>query len=121
MTPPISPGPAAAATPSIDFEVAAGLRHGIGDDEIKRFHVRARGDFRHHTAEGGVFAHLRKNDIGQNLAPAILETLDHCRRGLIAGRLDAEDDHGSSFALYDLCARPGEVTAAQIIASPDQT
>ncbi len=82
--------------------------------------MSARGNFRHHTAEGGVLAHLRQNDIGQNLAPAILEPFDECRGGLIAGRLDAEDDHGAPFALLPFAPGPGEVTAAQIIASPDQ-
>ena len=34
-----------------------------------------------------------KHHIGQDLAAAVLETFDHRRRGLVAGRLDAEDDH----------------------------
>src|SRR5664280_2669576 len=46
-----------------------------------------------HAAEGRVLAHLAKDDIGQDFGAALLGTLDHRRRGLVAGGLDAEDDH----------------------------
>ena len=53
----------------------------------------ARGDLRHHAAEGGVLADLAEHDIGQDLAAAVLAALHHRRGGLVAGGLDAEDDH----------------------------
>jgi hypothetical protein len=55
----------------------------------------AGGDLGNHAAESGVFADLRQHDIGQNFAAAVLETFHHRRGGLVAGRLDAEDDHFS--------------------------
>ena len=45
---------------AVDRVIAkARLRHGIGDDDIERFDMGARGDFRHNTAKRGVFTRLR--------------------------------------------------------------
>ena len=52
ITPPIRPGPAAAATPSMLGKVDAGLHHRLGDDAVERLDMGARGDLRHHAAEG---------------------------------------------------------------------
>ena len=60
---------------------------------IERLHMGAGGDFRHHAAESRVFAHLAEDDVGQDFAAPVFGALDHRRRGLVAGRLDAEDDH----------------------------
>ncbi len=69
------------------------LRHGLGDDGIERLDMGARRDLRHHAAEFGVLADLRQHDVGQNPPLAVLGPLDQGRGGLVAGRLDAEDDH----------------------------
>ena len=65
----------------------------LGDDVIERLDMGAGGDFRHHAAKGRVLADLRQHDIGQNPARAGGGALHHGRGGLVAGRLDAEDDH----------------------------
>ena len=96
MTPPISPGPAAAATPSMLGELQLRLAHRLGDDVVEHLDMGAGGDLRHHAAEGGVLVDLRQDDIGQDPAAAGLRPLDHRRRGLVAGRLDAEHDHRRS-------------------------
>ena len=54
----------------------------------------ARGDLRHHAAEGGVLGDLRQHDVGQDLARPVAGALDHGGGGLVAGRLDAEYEHG---------------------------
>ena len=53
----------------------------------------ARGDFRHYAAEFGMLADLRKNDVGQDPPMPVVGPLDQGRGGLVAGGLDAEDDH----------------------------
>jgi hypothetical protein len=53
----------------------------------------AGGDFRHHAAEGSVLRNLRKHDIGQNAAAAVLGPSHYGSGGLITGRFDAEDNH----------------------------
>ena len=71
MTPPIRPGPAAAATPSMR-EADAGLVHGAPDDAVEQFDMGARRDLRHHAAERRVVGGLRMHDIGQDPARAVL-------------------------------------------------
>ena len=53
----------------------------------------AGGNFRHHTAEFGMFVDLRKHDVGQDPPSCVAGPRDHGRRRLVAGCLDAEDDH----------------------------
>jgi hypothetical protein len=44
---------------TVELVVAlAGLCHGLADDEIERLNVGARGNFRHHAAEGRVLIDL---------------------------------------------------------------
>ncbi len=95
MTPPISPGPAAAATPSMRVEAAPGFGHRLGDECVEHLDMGARGDLRHHAAEGGMLADLGEHDIGQDLAAAVVAAFHHRGGGLVAGRLDAEDNHES--------------------------
>ena len=52
-------------------EADAGFGHGLADNVIQRLDMRARGDFRHHPAEGRVLVGLRQHDIGQNLAAPV--------------------------------------------------
>ena len=87
--------PAGGGDPVDRIKADAGLFHGIGDDEIERFHMSACGYFRHDAAERGMLIHLRQHHIGENIAAAVLETLDDGRRSLIAGRFNAKDDHQS--------------------------
>ncbi len=75
-----------------------GIVHRLGDDHVERLDMGARRDLRHHAAEGRVLVDLRQHDIGQNLARPGLEPLDHRRRGLVAGRLDAEHNHPGSLS-----------------------
>ena len=69
------------------------FRHRRGDDVVERLDMGAGGDLGHHAAEFGVLADLRENDVGQNPAAAVRGPLDQGRGRLVAGRLDAEDDH----------------------------
>ncbi len=94
MTPPISPGPAAAATPSIGVEAEAGFLHRLRDDGVQHLHMGAGGDLRHHAAESRVLFDLRQHHIGEDAPAAVLGAFDHRGRGLVAGGFDAEDDHG---------------------------
>ena len=73
--------------------IAAGLRHGVGDHDIERFHMGARRYLRHHAAERRVLADLRQHHVGKDPAAAVLQSFNDRRRGLVARRLDAEDDH----------------------------
>ncbi len=72
----------------------AGLAQGLRHDTVDDLDMRARGDLRHHAAIGGVVLDLRAHDIGQDGAPAVRSDPDHRRRRLVAGGLDAEDQHG---------------------------
>ena len=74
----------------------AGVGHRLGDDAIERLDMRARGDLRHHAAEGGMLVDLREHDIGQDLARPLVGPFDHGGRGLVACRLDSEYKHGAS-------------------------
>jgi hypothetical protein len=70
------------------------ILHRLGDDAVDGFHMGAGGDFRDHAAKGGMFIGLRQDDIGQDAATPVVLALDEGRRGLVTGRLDAENDHG---------------------------
>ncbi len=74
-------------------EAAAGLAHRAADQEVEDLHMGARRDLRHHAAEGRVVGDLREHDVRQDLAAPVRTPFHHRRRGLVAGRLDAEDDH----------------------------
>ena len=69
------------------------LVHRLGDDGIERLDMGAGGDFRHHAAERGMLADLRKNDVRQDAALSFRIPLHHGGGGFVAGRFDAEDDH----------------------------
>jgi hypothetical protein len=92
MTPPIRP--AGGGGDAVDLGKAApGVAHGGRDDHIERLHMGARRDLRHHAAERRMLLDLRQHHIGKDGAAAILAPFDQRRRGLVAGRLDAEHDH----------------------------
>ena len=74
-------------------EAHARLLHRLRDDQVERLDVGARGDLRHHAAERRVLLDLRQHDVGADAAGPGHRPLDHRRRGLVAGRLDAEHDH----------------------------
>ena len=74
-------------------KVHAGFGHRLGDDQVERLDMGARGDLRHHAAEGGVRVDLREHHVGADDARPGVGPLDHRRRGLVAGRLDAEHNH----------------------------
>ncbi len=60
---------------------------------IEHLDMRARGDFRHHAAIGRVLGGLRQHDVGEDFAAPVLAAPHHRGRGLVAGRLDAENEH----------------------------
>ena len=93
MTPPIRPGPAAAATPPSCRVADAGLLHGRVDDAVEQVDMGARGDLRHHAAERRVILDLRVDDVRQDAAGTVLAPLDHGGGGLVAGGLDAQHQH----------------------------
>src|SRR5581483_7209544 len=76
------------------------ITQGSSDDAVERLDMGAGSDLRHHAAEGGMIGNLREDDVGEDPAAAVRPPLDHRGRGLVAARLDAEDDHGDS-ALYE--------------------
>jgi hypothetical protein len=86
-------GPGGGRDPVDIGKRATGFDHRLGDDEIECLDMGAGGDFRHHAAEGSMLADLREHDVGQDLAAPLVRPLDHRRRGLVAGRLDAEHHH----------------------------
>ena len=69
-TPPISPGPADAATPSRSWR-PSGLRQGAGDQHVDDLDMGARGDLRHHAAIGRMGGDLAHHLVGENLARAV--------------------------------------------------
>ena len=72
-----------------------GLRHRLGDDAVEGFDMGAGGDFGDDAAERGMLVDLRQHDVGQNAAAlAVRGEFDHGGGGFVAGRFDAEDDHG---------------------------
>jgi hypothetical protein len=66
----------------------ARLPHSISHQNRKALQMRARRDFRHHTAEGRVFRLLAEDGLGQNYT---IRT-KHCGRGFIATALNAQNE-----------------------------
>ena len=93
MTPPIRPGPAAAATPPSSAKTGRRFLHGRGNNAIEQIHMRAGGDFRHHAAERRVILDLRMHDVRQDAAGPVPPPFDHGGGGLIARGLDAQYQH----------------------------
>src|SRR5262249_33718711 len=78
-------------------------------DEVERLDVGARRNLRHYPAEGGVLIDLGEHDVGQNPPGPLSEPFDHRRRGLIAGRFDAEHNHPEfplTCAANSVCSLP---------------
>ena len=73
-------------------EAHARLIHGAGDEAVEMLDVAARRDLRHDAAVGRMVGALGEHEVGQHAA---LPGHDRSRR-LVAARLDAKDDHGSS-------------------------
>ena len=92
-TPPIRPGPAAAAMPSTSFDGAVRVLQRAGDQPVDHLHMGARRDLRHHAAIGGMLGDLAQDLVGQDLAASVEADADHGGRGLVAGGLDAENAH----------------------------
>ena len=69
------------------------LDHRLRDDMVERLDVRAGRDLRHHAAVGLVFGGLREHDVGEDFAAPIVAAPHHCGSSLVAGRLDAENEH----------------------------
>ena len=71
-------------------EAHSRLRKGAGDQPVQMVEMAARGDFRHHPAEGAVLVELGQHEIGEN-APVVGH---QSGRRLVATRLDSQHDHG---------------------------
>ena len=71
----------------------AGFLHGAVDDAVEHVDMGARGDLRHHAAEGGMLLGLRAHDIGQDPPRPVALALDHGGCGFIAGGLDSQHQH----------------------------
>ncbi len=69
------------------------LVHRLGDDGIECLDMGAGGDFRYYAAELGMFADLRKDDVGQDAALSVVGPLDYGGGRFVAGGFDAQDDH----------------------------
>ena len=68
--------------------VDAGLDDRPGDHRVEQVEVGAAGDLRHHSSERDVQLDLRADDARHDVASAHHQ----CRRGLVAARLDAQDE-----------------------------
>lgn len=62
-------------------------------DHVEHVEMRTRRDFRHDAAEGLMGFELRLDEVRENPRPALIG--DDRRGGLVAARLDAEDDHSA--------------------------
>ncbi len=80
-------------------EVAPGLPHRPADQQVEDLHMGARRDLGYHAAERRMVGDLREHDVRPDLAAPVRQPLDHRGRGLVAGRLDAEDDHENQSAI----------------------
>jgi hypothetical protein len=58
------PGPGGRGDPVDIAKGRTGFRHGLANDAVQRFDMGARGDFRDHAAERGMFGDLGEHDIG---------------------------------------------------------
>ena len=74
------------------LQAEASLGERLGDQTIEQLDMGARRDLRHHAAELGMQRKLRAHQIGKDDAFAARLAADQGCRGLVAARLDAEDD-----------------------------
>src|SRR4029077_2888399 len=63
------------------------------DDMVERLDMGARRDLRHHAAIGLMLGGLRQHEVGEDFAASVLVAPHHRGGGLVAGRLDAENEH----------------------------
>ena len=70
----------------------ARLGERLGDETIEQLNMGARRDLRHHAAELGMQRKLRPHQIGKQDAFAARLAAHQGGGGLVAARLDAEDD-----------------------------
>ena len=73
-------------------EAETGFGHRLGDENIEQLDMGARGDLRHDAAELGMQRKLRAHHIGEDDALAACLAPHQGGGGLVAARLDAEDD-----------------------------
>ena len=92
-SPPISPGPAVAATPARSAAREAGFAQHPLRQARQVLQVGAGGDLRHHAAEGRVRAFLAEHGFGEDGA---VGGADHRGGGLVAARFEAQ--HRAAFA-----------------------
>ena len=88
IRPPISPGPAVAATPARSPKPSAGLAHRLGDQQVELLDMGAGCYLRHHAAIGSVLGELGEQRCRQDAAVGA----DQRRRGLVAAGLDPQHD-----------------------------
>ena len=68
---------------------------GARDQGVEDLDMGAGGDLRHHAAVGGMGGDLAHQLVGENFAAAVRPQPHDRRRGLVAGRFNAEDAHRS--------------------------
>ena len=108
-TPPIRPGPAAAATPSSRAGLDAGGRQRAGDQPIDDLDMGARGDLGHHAAISGMGGDLAHHLVGEDFAGPVAAQPHHRRGGLVAGGFDPQNAHPAlSIRLARACPGPNE-------------
>ena len=93
ITPPISPGPAGRGDARRDRRSRRlASASASADQGVEMVDMRAGGDLRHHPAIGRDAPRAGDSTSLGDHAPVVG---DHRRRGLVAARLDAQQDHGS--------------------------
>src|SRR5262249_36486619 len=73
------------------------LDHGLGDDHVDHFDMRARRDLGNHAAVFGM-RRLRQHHVGDDLSGAVVVAPHHRSGALVARRLDAENQHAAASA-----------------------
>ena len=89
------PRPGGRRHPVERIEADPGIRHGPRDHAVDGLQMRARGDLRHYPAIVAMGVELVAHHIGEDRAAVV----DHRRRGLVAARLDTEDQAHSALRI----------------------
>jgi hypothetical protein len=81
--------------------------------------MRARSYFGYNAAEGSMVVDLGQDDVRQDAPLAFTRALDDGRRGFVAARFDAEDDHEAGRGVMDIGSGLGERSTSPMPLDPD--